>query len=156
MDFSSDDILDNTSHFDIEDEQDDAIVSEQLTNEIEDSIEDFGFDFIKSYKWIEGSLIFTVVVTSGQEFDIPFNILKKDRPIETAKYIRNNVVENKRGGKYEVWAKKMLVRSQRNMRRLSRYHNINKCVRLRKNYDITLKLRRLSKNKRDSMINTAN
>ena len=149
---ASDDAFNTSSQYDIEDEEDDAIIHEQIANEIDDSVEDFEFDFIKKYDWIEGVLTFTVVLTSGQEFDIPFNILKRDRPIETAKFIRNNVVENKRGGRYETWAKKILVKSQRTIRRLSRYHNIDKCVRLRKNYEITLKIRRLSKNSRDGKI----
>ena len=70
-------------------------------------------------------LVFNVVLGSGKDSDVPYSLIKKDRPIETAKFIRNNVVESECGGKYETWAKKILVRSQRTICRLSRYHNID-------------------------------
>ena len=41
----------------------------------------------------------------GLKFEVPFSMLKKDRPIETAQYIGREVVEKKRGGKYETWSK---------------------------------------------------
>ena len=77
-------------------------------------------------------MVFNVVLGSGKDFDTPFSLIKKDKPIETAKFIRNSIVESERGGKYETWAKKILVRSQRNIRRLRRYHNIDGIMRQRK------------------------
>jgi len=56
------------------------------------------------------------------------------------------VVENKGGGMYGQWAKKIITGSNRTIRRLSRYHNVDRVMRMRKNSEISLKLRRLSKN----------
>ena len=97
-------------------------------------------------------LILDVMLTSGKNYEIPFNVIKKDRPIETAKFIRDNVVESKRGGRYNQWAKKVIKQSERTIRRLSRYHNIDKVIRMRKNSIITMNLRRMSKNTRNKKI----
>ena len=133
----------------IEDEQDDALVHEQLINETNDDMDDFEFDYIKDYKWDDGLLVFEVMLLSGKTYEIPFNVLKKDRPIETAKFIREKVVEGRRGGKYNLWSKKIIKQSQRTLRRLSRYHNIDRVLRLRKMKTITLNMRRASRNSRN-------
>ena len=86
------------------------------------------------------------MLQSGKQYEIPFQLLKKDRPFETAKFIRNQVVENEKYGIYNQWAKKIIVKSERTIRRLSRYHNVDRVMRLRKNAEISIKLRRLSKN----------
>ena len=140
------------NHSIIEDEQDDALIHEQLTNVINDDIEDFEFHHIEDYKWDNGILVFKVVLESGKSYEIPFNVIKKDRPIETAKFIREKVVEGKRGGKYNQWSQKILKQTQRTLRRLSRYHNIDRIMRLRKMNTITINLRRLSKNARNSKL----
>ena len=132
-------------------EIDDSVINEQVQNEIEGTNEDNEFHHIKGHKWVDGSLILDVELYSGKFFDIPFNIIKKDRPIETAKYIKNNVVESRRGGIHNEWAKKIIAKSNRTIRRLSRYHNIDRVMRLHRNKDISMKLRRLSRNKRNQM-----
>ena len=76
-------------------EDDDAFVHEQITNDIEESEEDCEFHHIESYRWEDGILIFNVILQSGKEFEIPFNLMKKDRPLETAKFIKNNMVETR-------------------------------------------------------------
>ena len=65
-------------------------------------MEDYEFDSIRNYAWNYEFLTFTVMLYSGKDFKISFLILKKDRPIETAKYIKAHVVENKRGGHYST------------------------------------------------------
>ena len=47
-------------------------------------------------------LMLTVQLSSGREFETPFSMLKKDQPLDLAKYIIREVVESKRGGKYEL------------------------------------------------------
>ena len=93
------------------------------------------------------------MLSSGKSFEIPFNLIKKDRPIETAKFILKEVVEAKRGGKYSVWAKNILKKASRTIRRMARYHNVDRVMRLRKHKEIiigirSLSIRRLSKNRR--------
>ena len=66
---------------------------QQLLDNIKNTEEDYEFHNIKGHKWENGVLIFNVLLTSGKEFEISFNELKKDRPLEVAKYIRKEVVE---------------------------------------------------------------
>ena len=106
------------------------MINEQVQNEIEGTSEDNEFHHIKSHKWINGSLVLTIELYSGKNFDIPFNIIKKDRPLETAKYIKNNIVGSRRGGVHNEWAKKIIAKGNRIIRRLSRYHHIDRIMRL--------------------------
>ena len=69
--------------------------------------------------------------------------------MEVAKYIRREVIEKRRGGKYEEWAKGVITHANRTIQRLSHYHNIDRIMRLRSLKEI--KVRRISKNKRDQM-----
>jgi len=71
--------------------------------------------------------------------------MKKDRLLELAKYRRSNVVEKRRGGTYEVWAKKTIKESERTVRRLHRYHNISRLVRSN-----VINVKRISRNKRSN------
>ena len=57
--------------------------------------------------------------------EVPFSILKKDVPLELAKYIRQHVVEMRRGGRYNTWAKKVITNHHHVVRRLYRQYNIN-------------------------------
>ena len=75
--------------------------------------------------------------------------MKKDRLLEVAKYIRREVIEKRRGKKYEEWAKGVITHANRTIQRLSHYHNIDRIMRLRSLKEI--KVRRISKNKRDQM-----
>ena len=61
----------------MEHEHDDAVIHEQIMSEINDEVEDFEFDHIQSYKWHEGMLVFDVMLTSGKNYGIPFNVIKK-------------------------------------------------------------------------------
>lgn len=42
---------------------DDAIIYEQLVNEMNDDVEDFEFNLIQNYKWRGGLLVFDVMLT---------------------------------------------------------------------------------------------
>ena len=127
--------------------EDDANIYEEVTNIMNDDEEDHEFNKIINHKWDAGLLVLEVELQSGTTYEVPFNVIKKDRPIEVARYIRNNVIESRRGGKYNTWAKKILVRSQRTIRRLKNIHNVSKITRLLNKYEI--KIRRISRNKRN-------
>ena len=131
-------------------QEDDANLNEQLDGMSSDTMEDYEFDRITDYKWNEGTLTFTVLLRSGKDFEIPFSLLKKDRPIETAKYIKAHVVENKRGGFYNTWANKTLTQMNRTIRRMHRYFNIDLIMRLSQNKELKkeLNIRRVSRNHR--------
>ena len=122
-------------------------ISEEITNTINADEEDYEFRQINSHRWDSGILMLTIELESGQTFESSFAIIKKDCPIELATYIKNNVIERKRNGKYNSWAKKILVRSQRTIRRMKRTHNISRISRI---YRIKqLKFNRISRNKRN-------
>jgi len=146
-----DDAYDETSVGQLPDNKDDEsdmiLVGEEIENIINAEEEDYEFRRIVSHRWDSGILMFTVELMSGKTFEAPFSIIKKDRPVELARYIKNNVIETSRGGKYNSWSKKILVRAQRIIRRLKRTHNIS---RVRRIYEMKeVKSRRLSRNKRD-------
>ena len=124
-------------------ECDDSCVHEQLINDIDNDVEDMEFDYIKSYQWLDGVLVFNIVLTSGKDYDIPFDIIKKDRPLETAKYILNHVLENKRNGRYSQWAKTVIKQSHRTIRRLSRSYNVDRAIRHRRNSHTSIIMRRI-------------
>ena len=129
-------------------EKDDTLeLQEQLHNVARGEEEDFEFHHIHSYKWEDGILNFTIELTSGKRLDIPFSLIKKDRPMETARYIRNHVVEKSRNGYYGTWAKNILKQAERNIRRMKKYYNIDRIVRI--NSDKKITTRRLSGNKRN-------
>jgi len=119
-------------------DEDEALVDENIIASINNEEEDFEFDQILAHHWDEGNLILTIQLMSGQQYNAPFSLIKKDRPIELAKYIRREVVEKRRGGWYENWAKGILKQSSRTLRRMHRYHRTNT-------------IRRISRNKRQNM-----
>ena len=61
--------------------------------------------------------------------EVPFAVLKKDVPLELAKYIRDKVLEDRRNGHYNEWAKKMLRSHARCVRRLYRSYNVGATIR---------------------------
>ena len=127
--------------------EDNGLVDHQIMDTIQSEEEDYEFRKIQGHYWDDGILMFIVELTSGKTYDVPFSLIKKDRPIETAKHIKYEVVDNKRGGRYEQWAKKILVRAQRVIRRLHRHHNISRTLRLDTYKKI--KMRKLSKNQQN-------
>ena len=99
------------------------------THEIE-ALDDFDFEKIVDHKEIDGKLVFQVRYWSGDQEDhmqleVPFQILKKDHPVEIARYIREYVVDEKRSGFYNTWAQAVLKRHTRATRRLSRLYFVD-------------------------------
>jgi hypothetical protein len=87
------------------------------------------FDRILDYVFQDG-----VLVLKAQYYDddigehdlaVPFPILKQDVPLELACFIWDKVIEDRRGGHYNMWAKSTLKAHARGVRRLSRSYNIN-------------------------------
>ena len=113
-----------------DDIENDINVTKEVTNILNEDEDDYEFNQIINHKWEQGMLILEIELQSGKTYEVPFNVIKKDRPIKVPKYIKNKVVENRRGGKYNTWAKKILVRAQRTIRRLKRIYNISKLTRL--------------------------
>ena len=127
--------------------QDDILVTNEIDDIVNAEEEDYELRQVKSHKSDSEILLLEIEIDSGKTFEVPFAMIKKDRPIETARYISREVVEKTRGGKYETWAKKILRRTQRVIRRMRNYHNIDRIQRLGKIKII--KFRRVSKNIRD-------
>ena len=92
-------------------------------NHIHPNDDGMDFDKFSGYHWDDGNLILKITLQSGKQFEASFTLIKKDRPIELAKYIRKEVVETKRGGYYEKWAKGILKHSDRTIRRMHQYYN---------------------------------
>ena len=134
-------------NLELEDQQN---LHQQILDNIENVEEDYEFHSITNHRWQDGLLILTIELTSGKSFEIPFNQIKKDRPLEVAKYIRKEVIEEKRGGPHEIWAKKIIKNANRTVRRLSRHYNIDRFIRLASTKNIVI--RRLSRNKRNENI----
>jgi hypothetical protein len=63
---------------------------------------------------------------------VPFPILKQDVPLEVAHFIRDNVVEYKRGGYYSTWAKHTLKAHARGICQLYRAYNVDALYRVYK------------------------
>ena len=126
-------------------EEDDALLHEQLTTIAEATEEDYEFNVILSHKWTDGILVFNVELQSGKTVDIPFHLMKKDRPMETARYINIHVIEESRHGMHTSWAKKILKQANRSIRRMSYHYNVDRIMRIRKYQEIFN--RRLSRNK---------
>ena len=124
--------------------------AQQIDQEVQDIIladeEDYEFHSIKGHEWVAGVLVLKVELTSGHNIEVPFLLLKKDWPLELARYIRNNVVEQKRGGTYELWSKKIIQSANRTVRRMRHYHNIDRIIRVRK-----INVKKISRNKREDM-----
>jgi hypothetical protein len=72
---------------------------------------DYHFDRILDHVFKDGTLELRVQYRGGLEtqiLDVPFTILKKDVPLELARYIRAKVIDAKRRGFYNTWAKQTL------------------------------------------------
>ena len=87
------------NHQDQDDIEDTMNLNEQISSTLNADEEDYEFYRINNHRWESGILMFTVELESGKTFEIPFSIIKKDRPMEVATYIRNHVIERKRNGK---------------------------------------------------------
>ena len=81
---------------------------------------DYEFERIVDYRFEKGVLMLKAnyfdddVQTTTLE--IPFSILNEYVPLELEKIINNNVVEERRNGRYNAWAKKKIVKHARSVR----------------------------------------
>ena len=86
------------------------------------------FNSILEHKFKDGVLIFKTRYMGDVDeaiVDIPFGVLKKDEPVIVAGYIKEHVVEDKRQGHYNTWAKKTLKYHTRTIRRLHRLFDMD-------------------------------
>ena len=60
--------------------------------------ENFEVHSFTDHSWNEDTLLLKIRLILGKEYDVPFYLIKKDRPLELATYIWHNVVEQKRRG----------------------------------------------------------
>ena len=131
-------------------ENDDQLnISEELSNLSIGDEEDTEFHSFVGYKWESGVLILEVKLQLGKLFEAPFGLIKKDRPVELARFIRENVVESKRGGWYEKWSKSVLKNANRTLRRMHRMYRTDRISRMVNMLNVKeLNMRRISRNKR--------
>jgi hypothetical protein len=96
--------------------------------EMEDDV-NYKFDRILDYEFKDGVLLLKARYLDDDigkhTLTVPFPILKRDVPLEVAHFIRDNVVEDKRGGYYNTWAKHTLKAHARGVRRLYRAYNVD-------------------------------
>jgi hypothetical protein len=96
---------------------------------------DYEFEKIVDHKWKDGVLILTArfqgATDEGHVMEVPFPVLRKDVPLECAKYIKNYIIDSStRGsGRYTSWANTVLKQHTRTVRRLSRSYNISASLR---------------------------
>jgi hypothetical protein len=101
------------------------------------------FNKIVDHRFDNGTLILNVEYQGEIELsimEIPFSTLKKDVPLELARYVRNKVIDRKRNGFYQQWANKTLKTHTRCIRRLYRSYNVGATMRV-------TRLRRVQKNR---------
>ena len=98
---------------------------------MEDDI-NYKFDRILDYEFHEGVLVLKTRYRDDDigEHDLAVHIpiLKRDVPVEVARFIRDKVIEDKRGGYYNTWAKSTLKAHSRGVRRLYHAYRIDSNV----------------------------
>ncbi|MCC7779031.1 hypothetical protein, partial [Klebsiella pneumoniae] len=81
--------------------------------EVEDNVGDYEFAKILDHEWKDGILHFQIRYLDQNQEEIvcehPFEVIKKDIPLEIAKFIRNYVVDSSRKGYLTTWATKKKV-----------------------------------------------
>ena len=108
---------------------------QNLMNQLDMEEEEDHFEFVKivDHDFTQGLLMLSAIYRTSEDEEIliktPFATIKKDVPTEVARYIRKHVLEDKRNGYFENWAKKHLKSFNRRVRRLHRVYNIDKTVR---------------------------
>ena len=86
--------------------------------EVEDD-ENYVFERIMDHHFDKGILHLNVKYVDNDQDHImcvPFGILKKDVPLELARYIKDKVVESSRRGYYSLWAKKIITNYSRSIK----------------------------------------
>ena len=131
---------------------------EDLYNQVDmEDDDDYNFERIVDHYFEKGSLHIKANYTTSDEsiktLDIPFSVLKRDIPYELAKYIREKVVETKRGGRYTTWARKMILNYNRSIKRLYKQYRISRITKVNPRKVHNRKHRaRISRNARNAKI----
>jgi hypothetical protein len=103
--------------------------------EMEDDA-NYHFDRILDYEFKDGVLLFKARYMDDDigehTLTVPFPIFKRDVPLEVAHFMCDNVVEDKRGGYYNTWAKHTLKAHARDIHRLYCTYNVNELYRVYK------------------------
>ncbi len=121
----------------------------------EDNTEDnYVFNRIVDHTFLNGILVLKVRYSEDGDLgehtlEVPFPILKKDEPVQVARYIRDNVVEEKRNGFYNTWAKNTLCNQGKCIRRLQ---DMKILTIKHKPFRTNNLMRRLSKNARNAKV----
>lgn len=124
--------------------EDNIFIDDELEDLVNGEEEDYEFDKFIGYKWNNGRLVLKVQIDFGKTYESDFGEVKRGRPIELTRYIRNEVVESKRGDFYETWTQNALKLTNRTILRMAQYHNIYRIMRHR--HVNNIKLRRQSRN----------
>jgi hypothetical protein len=104
--------------------------TEQLYNQFQmEDDEEYELDKIVDHVFKDGVLILKIKYqgeSMGEHIlDVPFAVLKKDVPLELAKYVRYHVLDRKRNGFYNQWANKRIKTHTRCIKCLYQSYNIN-------------------------------
>jgi len=119
--------------------------------EVEDDEENYKFDKIVDHFFQDGVLILKVRyqgIADNNVMDVPFPILRKDVPLELARYVRLYVIDERRKGFYNDWAAKVIKDHTCCIRRLHKAYNIGATMRI--HHTRRAKQNRMSKNARNA------
>lgn len=103
--------------------------------QMEEDEDDFEFEKIVDHRFQDGVLLLKARYqgqSSGENvMEVPFRLLRKDVPLECAKYIRQHVIDSNRRsqGPHTEWANKFIKQHSRATRRLYRIYNIDASMR---------------------------
>ena len=126
--------LDETLPPDVRGDPDEAI--EELYNEMDRSNDEYEFEKIVDHYFKDGALILKArywsdVLGEDNILEVPFGILKKDYPMDVARYVKNYVVEkSRRDGQFNAWASKVLKANARRIKRMYRMKEIDRSFRI--------------------------
>ncbi len=120
---------------------------------LDSEVDDCVFDRITGHEFRDGVLFLKVRYSDStcmgeHTIDVPFPVLKVDAPINVAKYIRDHVIESKRNGFYNRWAKLTLRNTARSLRRFSSITGNGEPFRVRRTPGVSKQ--RVSRNTRNS------
>jgi transposase InsO family protein len=95
-----------------------------------DNEHEYEFHEILSHRWHKSKLLLKVkyitVDNLWEILEVPWTILKRDVPVELARYIKNKVVDTEgRHGTLSKWATQVLTHHVRNIKRLYRAYQID-------------------------------
>ena len=112
-----------------QDEELDSPISDEVAQQFsivaDDSDNDEQFDGIDGHEWNDGALMFRVRWKTDEVSTLPFNLVKRDFPRETATYVLKNKIgssggKHTAGGRYTRWARQFQRQYSRVIRRILR------------------------------------